>query len=76
MVANENNQLDQIRLEGVPTWRAPENALLDDHDRERFKELVNGHVIESDALDFVLLLHVALYTRLRNVLVSVRVCIS
>ena len=47
-MALDDFDLDEIRLEGVPTWRAPMTAVLDDHDRAYFKELVNAHVVPKN----------------------------
>ena len=45
LVALDDFDIDEIRIEGVPTYRASQNVDLDDSERAHFKELVSQHVM-------------------------------
>ena len=79
LVALDDVDLDEIRLEGDPTWRVPMTAVLDDDDRAYCRELVDARVVQkpTDLVDVeTFCWRHCTCNCLRNVLVSVRVCIS
>ena len=47
LVALDDYDIDDLRLEGVPTWRATPTRQLDEHDRAYFKDLVKSHVVPA-----------------------------
>ena len=47
LVALDDHDISEIRLEGVPTWRPSPTAKLDEHDRAYFKDLVKSHVVPA-----------------------------
>ena len=45
LVALDDHDIDEIRLEGVPNWRAEPTVKLDEHFRAYYKDLVKSHVV-------------------------------
>ena len=41
----DDHEIDEIRLEGIPTWRPSPTATLDEQDRAFYKDLVKSHVV-------------------------------
>ena len=79
LVALDDNDIDEIRLEGVPTYRPSPTVKLDEHDRAYFKDLIKSHVLPAPVDVVLFCLYNSVYCNcnsLRNVFMFVRVCIS